>query len=220
MEIAGSALGAIKTGAFLKVGSNYYQLWDESILVNPLDLDSFDGVLKASGTVHVKNLTGTVYQNLVAANVYAAALVITGAGGNIVSGGPVQVLAALGGAAQNVHAGGLLVSSNYGATYNIRVPTNGIYSLGGITTSGGISSYDSDLYIARAGVSKLGLFTWGTYAYGSFTLDDILAINNVLTVEPPAPATGAKLYLINRAGTIWLEAKFANGQYRGIVKNN
>ena len=142
---------------------------------------------------------------------------ITGAGGNIVSGGPVQVVTASNGAAQNVHVGGLLVSNNY--THSTRIPTNGIYSLGGITTSGGISSYDSDLYIARAGTSRLGLFTWGTYAYGSFTLDDILAINNVLTVEPPAPATGVKIYAMDRSGVIKLEAKFANGHVKPLADN-
>ena len=174
------------------------------------DLRLSSGFLRSSAAFAFTNLAGTVYQDITVKN-----LSLTNNG--IYSTAAIVFLTAAS-AAQSVYAGGLLVSSAY-AAHASRVPTNGIYSLGGITTSGGISSYADDLYIARAGTSKLGLFDWGTYAYGSLTLDDILNIAAVQATEPAAPANGVKLYLINRSGVIKLEAKFANGHVKPLADN-
>ena len=190
--------------AFTDLAGTVYQ----DITVKNLSLTN-NGIY-GTAAIAFLNLAGTAYQDITVKN-----LSLTNNG--IYGTAAIAFLTAAS-AAQSVYAGGLLVSSAY-AAHASRVPTNGIYSLGGITTSGGISSYADDLYIARAGVSKLGLFAWGTYAYGSFTLDDILAINNVLTVEPAAPATGAKLYLINRSGNVYLEVKFANGKVKQPANN-
>jgi hypothetical protein len=175
----------------------------------PLDLASFGGVLKSSGTVLIRNLADSAYQGLIAQQVGIA-------NGYVVSDNPLRLLNNSS-TAQALYAGAGLVSNDY--NHNTRVPANGLYVLGNISTSGGISSYAADLYLARAGASKLGLFTWGTYAYGSFTLDDILNIAAVQATEPPAPATGVKIYLINRAGTTRLEGKFANGVVKTLLTN-
>jgi hypothetical protein len=184
-------------------------LWHAGNLVNPLDLASFGGVLKSSGTVLIRNLADSAYQGLIAQQVGVV-------NGYLVSDNPVRLLNNSS-TAQAIYAGAGLVSNDY--NHSTRVPANGLYALGNISTSGGISSYAADLYLARAGVSKLGLFTWGTYAYGSFTLDDILNIAAVQATEPPAPATGVKIYLINRSGTTRLEGKFANGVVKTLLTN-
>lgn len=189
--------------------------WHAGNLINPLDFNTFAGDFRSSAAVMFRNAGATAYQSIGVQDISAN-------GNAYIYGGGIYSNVAIGflntsAQAQAIYAGHVLVSNDY--SHGPRIPANGMYVLGNISTSGGISSYAADLYLARAGVSKVGMFTWGTYAYGSLTLDDILNIAAVQTTEPAAPANGVKLYLINRTGVIWLEAKFANGAVRQIVKN-
>ena len=66
--------------------------------------------------------------------------------------------------------------------------------------------------------SELGLFDWGTYAYGSLTLDDIAGAQQC-TDCGAARGDGANSISSIGQGTINLEVKFANGKVKQPANN-
>jgi hypothetical protein len=144
-----------------RVGS--YNIWHAGNLVSPIDRASFNGDFRSSNTVFFYNLAATAYQGIVAQfvannsggfygpefvfyNGDGSALQTVKAsnlftvGGGIYSDTAIAVLKA-NGTAQQVRADSFLAGSDY-ALFSPRVPTNGIYTEGGVAigTPGAITA--------------------------------------------------------------------------------
>ncbi|MFN8466259.1 MAG: hypothetical protein U0X20_11950 [Caldilineaceae bacterium] len=85
-----------------------------------------------------------------------------------------------------------------------------------LVVNGNIGSYAADMYISRAGANRLALFSWGTYCYGHFTMEDVFALVNFQGSQPLTPATGVKIYAYNSGGNLQLRVRFSNGVDRAL----
>ena len=85
-----------------------------------------------------------------------------------------------------------------------------------LVINGNVGSYAADMYISRAGTNRLALFTWGTYCYGHFTMEDVLCLVNFQGSQPANPTTGVKIYAYNSGGNLQLRVRFSNGVDRQL----
>lgn len=83
---------------------------------------SYTGYITSDNTITFLNTAATAYQTVTASS-------FTTVGGGIYSGAAISLLTTAG-QAQQVRSGSVLASNDY--NHNTRVPTNGIYSLGGV----------------------------------------------------------------------------------------
>lgn len=85
------------------------------------------GAIRSDYTIAVTTFNGSAYQNLAAAGITLNSAAIRSDAG--------LSIATTGGAAQAIYTAGVLAANSYASTYTGRIPTNGIYALGGIRST-------------------------------------------------------------------------------------